>query len=375
MRVVFRCDASMQIGTGHVMRCLTLAQALRAGGHNSHFICRDLPGHLAARIADQGFAVSRLPAPSPDHGYAAAKGDTPHAAWAGVDWARDAAETRAAVPQGTDWLIVDHYAFDARWEAAALPEGARLMVIDDLFDRPHIADVLLDQNLGRLPADYDGLIPEGCLRLIGAHFALLRPEFALWRARRPTIAEADHGARHLLITMGGMDTQNCTPAVLRALNRLPQNPLRQVTVVMGASAPGLDAARAELARLPMPARLLVDAANMAKLMCTADLAIGGAGGTALERCCLGLPTLTVVMAENQRRAAKVMQDHGTAITLADVTGQSTVMDSAFDLGKAFAQLTPDRLRQMTQACLAVTDGQGTNRVTSALLTAPQGQDR
>ena len=203
----------------------------------------------------------------------------------------------------------------------------------------------------------------------------MRPEFALWRARRPTIAEADHGARHLLITMGGMDTQNCTPAVLRALNRLPQNPLRQVTVVMGASAPGLDPARAELARLPMPARLLVDAANMAKLMCTADLAIGGAGGTALERCCLGLPTLTVVMAENQRRAAKVMQDHGTAITLADVTGQSTVMDSAFDLGKAFAQLTPDRLRQMTQACLAVTDGQGTNRVTSALLTAPQGQDR
>lgn len=371
MQVVFRCDASLQIGTGHVMRCLTLAQALREGGHDCRFVCRDLPGHLAARIADQGFVVTRLPAP--DRPFVPGPDSPRHAEWAAVGWERDATETRAALVDGLDWLIVDHYAFDARWEAAALPAGARLMVIDDLYDRPHRADLLLDQNLGRKVADYDGLVPPACTCLVGPAFALLRPEFALWRERSAKASGHVFALRNLLITMGGMDTQNCTPALLGALGGLSLPDLRQVTVVMGAAAPGLDHARRALLSFPLKARLLVETKNMAKLMTEADLAIGGAGGTALERCCLGLPTLTVVMAQNQRRAADLMQDFGTAITLADVTGIDTVVESTFDLAATFAKLTPARLQDMTQACLAVTDGNGTVRVVAALVGQQEGK--
>jgi UDP-2,4-diacetamido-2,4,6-trideoxy-beta-L-altropyranose hydrolase len=366
MRFAFRCDASLQIGSGHVMRCLTLARALHEADHTCHFICRDLPGHMARQIKDAGFTVSLLPAPDAD--FVPEADSPPHANWAGVDWRLDASQTQGTQKVHAEWLVLDHYAFDAKWQAAAVPPGTRLFVIDDLADRPHVANVLLDQNLGRNIADYDGLIPRECLRLIGPDFALLRSEFSLWREKSAKPAGHVFALRNLLITMGGMDTQNCTPPLLRALGKLSLPDLRQVTVVMGAAAPGLDQTRQALLALQnTTVRLLVETKNMAELMSEADLAIGGAGGTALERCCLGLPTLIVVMAENQRRAAELMQDFGVAIALADVAGIDHAVDSTFDLADSFEKLTPDRLEDMTQACLTVTDGKGTARVVAALL--------
>lgn len=222
-RVLFRTDASVTMGIGHVMRCLTLADALRASGAECRFVTRDLPGHLAAVIAQRGFAVSLLPAPS-----GPVPVDPPaHAAWAGVSWQQDLADTLSVLPQA-DWLVVDHYALDARWQQGLRDRVGRIMVIDDLADRPHAAALLLDQNLGREAADYDGLLPETCHRLTGPRFALLRPEFAALReavlARRQTPRLA-----HLLITMGGMDAIDATSNVLRALKLadLPKKPADQ----------------------------------------------------------------------------------------------------------------------------------------------------
>jgi UDP-2,4-diacetamido-2,4,6-trideoxy-beta-L-altropyranose hydrolase len=152
VKIAFRADASLTIGTGHIMRCLTLAKVLRGQGATCRFVSRALLGHLAAQIDAAGFGVTLLPA---------RKGLVPggppaHAAWAGVDWETDAAETRAALNTPPDWLVMDQYAFDARWQHAARPEGKKLLVIDDLADRPHDCDLLLEQNLGRTAADYAG---------------------------------------------------------------------------------------------------------------------------------------------------------------------------------------------------------------------------
>ncbi len=368
MRVAMRADASLAIGSGHVMRCATLGQALRKAGHRVQMICRDLPGHMMDRLAGMDLATTALPAPTAP--FQPAKDDPPYASWAMVPWDLDARQTRAAMDPGTDWLIVDHYAFDRRWQAACAGAGRvalRVMVIDDLFDRPHACDLLLDQNLGRSTRDYQGLLAPGTQTMIGPSYALLRPDFAQARTSALQARAARTPAlRSLLIAMGGVDAQDCTSALLRALARDPPPGLAHVTVVLGAQAPGLGAAREALTTLPCDSDLRVDTADMASLMATADVAVGGAGGTALERCCLGLPTLIVVMAENQARAADLLASAGVARTLADVSNLTQATPETFDLQTAFAAMTPARLRAMQEACASVTDGHGTARVLAAL---------
>jgi UDP-2,4-diacetamido-2,4,6-trideoxy-beta-L-altropyranose hydrolase len=358
LSVVFRADASVAIGTGHVMRCLTLAQALSGRGHQCRFVCRDLPGHLGARVVASGFGLSLLPAPA--QGFSPPADGPAHAAWAGVPWAQDAGETRAAAGDA-DVLIVDHYAFDARWEAAARPAGARLVVLDDLADRSHDASLLLDQNFGRRAADYDGLLPAGAERLIGPRYALLRPEFA---ALRPVAlaARAARGFRlaHVLVSMGGIDLPNATEKVLDVLSARSD---LQVTVVLGRAAPALAAVQAKAAALPNPARVLVDVADMASLMADADLAIGAAGGTAWERCALGLPSLLAVLADNQAAATAALDRAGAAVDLGRVGAAGFAGHLSVALDRAGE---PGALAAMSGAAAAVTDGKGAARVAMAV---------
>jgi UDP-2,4-diacetamido-2,4,6-trideoxy-beta-L-altropyranose hydrolase len=309
MRVVFRADASVQIGTGHVMRCLTLADALRARGAECLFVTRALPGHLGGVIEERGFELTLLAPPAQDADVIA--GPPAHAAWAGVSWQHDMAETRDAIAQA-DWLVLDHYAFDGRWQQGLRDRVDRIMVIDDLADRPHRAALLLDQNLGRAASDYDGLVPEDCRRLIGQRYALLRPEFALLRETALAQRKA-RGLRHLMISMGGTDVGNATSIVLRALSgaELPRD--IRLSVVMGSSAPTLARVRELAAQMPWPTEVLVDVRDMAALMADADLAIGAGGGTTWERCCLGLPSIIVETAENQAHSVAAMVAAGAAL--------------------------------------------------------------
>lgn len=309
MRVVFRADASVQIGTGHVMRCLTLANALRENGAECVFVCRDLPGHLAAHVAEQGFALLLLPNPD---GTTAPVAPPTHAVWAGVSWEQDAHETAERMGH-CDWLVVDHYAFDRRWQQALTPNYTRLMVIDDLADRAHLADMLLDQNLGRSAADYDGLVSKTCIRLIGPQHALLRPEFR--NAREASLARrsAEQGVRHILVSMGGTDLPDATSGVLDALEGADLPDDLRLSVVMGQSAPALERVRARAAQMPWPTEVLVNVRDMARLMSEADLAIGAGGGTTWERCCLGLPSIIVETADNQAGAVAAMEAIGAAL--------------------------------------------------------------
>lgn len=354
MNMTFRADASLTIGTGHVMRCLTLARALRAEGATCRFVTRALPGHLAAQIEAAGFGVTLLPAPTGP----APDAHPAHAAWAGVDWATDAAETRAALGYRPDWLVMDHYAFDALWQRAARPAGTKLMVIDDLADRPHDCDLLLDQNLGHAADDYDGLVPEHCICLTGPRYALLRPEFA--QARASALADrAGRGLRHLLITMGGVDPLDATSQVLRAVQAtdLPED--LRITVVMGSRAPALDHVRALARDMPRPTEIAVDVTDMAARMASADLAIGAAGSTTWERCALGLPTIIVQIADNQAGIARALRDAGAALD----PGPLNAPEFAQNLQAALAE-APSRLSMMAARAADICDGTGSSRVTA-----------
>ena len=354
MNFAFRADASLTIGTGHVMRCLTLARELRALGNACRFVCRDMPGGFGALVAAE-FPLSLLPAPKGP----SPQGQPTHAAWAGVDWARDVVETRAAVGK-VDWLVVDHYAFDARWQAAARPACKRLMVIDDLADRPHTCELLLDQNLGHEALDYDGLAPDSCTRLIGPRYALLRPEFAQVRASALS-DRSGRGCRNLLITMGGVDPADATSQVLRALQAasLPED--LRIMVVMGGRAPALEQVRVLARRMPRPTEIAVDVTDMAARMAWADLAIAAAGATTWERCSLGLPTIIVQIAANQAGIARALSDAGAALD----PGPLHAPEFQRKLQAALLQAS-SQLCAMSKRAADICDGDGTTRVVAAL---------
>ena len=246
MKIAFRVDASLQIGTGHVMRCLTLADALAAQGADCLFICREHQGNLIEHIRNKGYCVHALPvlpsvcASSLAINTVSDEQSLAHSHWLGATQVEDAAAC-AAILAGVkpDWLIVDHYALDARWELALKSHYRKLMVIDDLADRPHLCDLLLDQTFGRDAEDYHELVPAISRLLCGSRYALLRPEFAALRdyslQRR-----ANPQLRQLLITMGGVDKDNATGQVLEALRGCALPAQCHITVVMGTTAPWLD---------------------------------------------------------------------------------------------------------------------------------------
>lgn len=368
-RYAFRVDAAHHIGNGHVMRCLTLAQALVAEqACTCLFVCRALPGHLIETIRARGHEVIALPLHSPSASLVPAGTATPAdfaTGWLGTNPVDDARATvKALANREFDWLIVDHYALDAAWERVVRQPGARLMVIDDLANRPHEADLLLDQNLGRLPSDYDGLLPAHCQRLIGPRHALLRPEFA---ALRPAALARRHGAQphHLLITMGGVDAPDATGQVLRALQTFiaqGSHPQFELTVVLGSNALWLAQISELVTHMPCTARLLIDTPDMAKLMVQADLAIGAAGSTSWERCCLALPALTAILADNQREAAAHLEKAGATRVLA--------LDADFEqtLRQQLDTLTTDtsKLHRMSRQAADIVDGLGVQRVVAHL---------
>lgn len=368
MRVAFRTDASILIGTGHVMRCLTLADELTRHGHECRFVCREHEGHLGDLIASKGYGLTLLPSRSDNDLDATAAGSEPYALWLGVPSQVDASQTFDALAHWKpDWLVVDHYALDGQWERALSNAVGSIMVIDDLANRSHEATLLLDQNLGRVPSDYDGLVPASCQRLIGPRFALLRPEFA--QLREQSLKRRQHPElKRILISLGGIDRANVTGQVLDALVESVPPADTELDIIMGAHAPYLDEVRQQVNRLPLKAKVSVNVTDMAERMCFADLSIGAAGGTSWERCCLGLPAVLVVLAENQVAGALALEASGSAIKIDDADQLGTTLPSVL-----VSLSDSGRLERMSDAAAGITDGAGVFRALEAMRVA-HGRD-
>lgn len=352
MKVAFRADASIDIGSGHVMRCLTLADALRDRGDETLFLCREFPGHLCETIAARGHSVRRLPAPkASDANRTAAE----TADWLGVGWLRDATESKAALAAWGDpeWLVVDHYGIDARWEGILRAHRRRIMVIDDLANRVHDCDLLLDQNLQSGPDRYASLVPDNCRRTIGPRFALLRPEYAALRA---TLPARTGQLRRLLVFLGGGDPDNFTSVVLQALGDSALCDRLSLDVVIGAANPHRQAVARLCSELPS-ARLHIQTSEMAELMAAADMMIGAAGSTTWERCCLGLPAILVSLASNQRENGRQVAACRAAVYLGDSTDTDGVKLAAM-VSKLASR--PSFVRRLGKRASDVTEGCGAN---------------
>ncbi len=359
MKVAFRTDASLVIGTGHVMRCLTLADALGVRGVQSLFLCRDHVGSMHQVIRERGYPLLSLGDVTHRHPTPA---ETTYAKWLGEDSQRDADDTRTLLSgHAVDWLVVDHYGIDASWEQSLRSTCGRIMVVDDLANRDHAADVLLDQNLGKTPDNYAPHVSASCELLLGPNYALLRPEFAYLRAK--SLLRRNQGLlRRILITMGGVDLDNATGAVLEALHTWSPSANLQVTVVLGLNAPWREKIIEQARRLPFPTEVLVNVSSMAELMCDADLVIGAAGSTAWERCCLGLPTIQLVLADNQSSIANALANAGAAYLLERI-------ELAVRLGDVMEKLMQDpaMLIGMSKAGSILVDGMGADRAASYLM--------
>lgn len=365
MRVAFRVDSALHVGSGHVMRCLAMADGLSERGDRCVFVCRDFPGNRMDIVRARGFDVLALPALAA--GDRAREAGAAGGGWLRVPWDVDARETLDAVgAAGVEWLVVDHYGIDARWERALRTQARRILVIDDLADRPHDADVLLDQNPGRKGGDYAGLVPAGCRLLLGPRYALLRPGFAA--QRRDSLARRAEGrCDSIVVCMGSMDTENATAQVLDALAASGASSRAKVTVVLGAQAPWLEAVRAQARRMGPSCEVLVDVPDMAALLAGSDLAIGAMGTSALERCALGVPTLGIVLAENQQRGAEALSRAGAVSLLP--AGE----DIRTSLRHVLSQ-HPGReaLLRMSAAAASVCDGLGVPRTVEDAFTGPAG---
>jgi len=356
MRIAFRTDASSTIGHGHVRRCLTLAAALREHGHAVRFICREHAGNLCDAVARQGFAVDRLPLRLS----APAGGDDGYASWLGAPWREDAHETLAAVRAGgsrPEWLVVDHYGIDARWERAVRSDVNRIMAIDDLANREHDCELLLDQNLvAGMERRYQGRVPSSCVQLLGPQYCLLAAAYGTLRQRT---APRTGPIRRILVSYGGADSGELTALTLAAIVRL--GGAIAVDAVVSGSASRAAGVRE---RFAAHGNIRVHDAgdSLASLIAQADLGIGASGTTTWERLCLGLPAIVVTVADNQRPIAEELARRGLIHWL----GHSDAVDEQrmFDLLARLVAAGADE--DASRRALALVDGNGADRVRAAL---------
>lgn len=358
MNIVFRCDASLQIGTGHVMRCLTLADGLSQQGAECHFICREHTGHLLDVIQQRGHQTYSLPIESGSKNQDKEELKLAHADWLGSTQQKDAklCSDLLQIVQ-PDWIIVDHYALDIDWEKNLRSYCKRLMVIDDLADRQHDCDILLDQTFGRDLQDYIRLVPKDCQLLCGTRYALLRPEFAQWREF--SLKHRKEGQlNHILINLGGVDKDNITTQILKVIQNSALPDDCNITVVMGSTSPWVDFVQQQALLMRWPTQVKTGVSNMAELMANSDLAIGAAGSTSWERCCLGLPTIMLVLADNQENIAINLEQANAVDTINLALGFELSVSTAIERFTSPSLL----LKQMSESASNILDGLGTNLI-------------
>jgi UDP-2,4-diacetamido-2,4,6-trideoxy-beta-L-altropyranose hydrolase len=327
-RILFVVDAGPQVGGGHVMRSLTLAQALEAQGARYAFVG---PPAMAVLLDAFSPGSARIVAQDPAAGLA----DEPF-----------------------DAMVFDHYGL-AEPEHRALAAGRPALVIDDLADRPLGGDIVLDSGPERRAADYLGLAPEAARLLLGPGYAPVRPEFAA--LREPALAWRGEPVLRILIAMGLTDVGGVTQRIVERVR--PRVNDVGLDIVLGGEAQSLPSL-AKIARRDSRLLLHVDTPHMARLTAEADIGVGAAGSSTWERCTLGLPSLLVVLADNQRPAARAMADRGAAL-VADLA--DAAFDAEFD--RALLRLLRDAgtRRELAARSAEVCDGLGGGRVAETFL--------
>ena len=359
------------MGGGHIMRCVALAQKFKEYGANCFFICKAHEGNYISLIRGLGFNVYELPLDSKKIAETPPAGDEKfnYYSWLGSDWRFDAEQTILKIKGfSVDCLVIDHYSIDDRWERHLKSSCSLIFAIDDLADRPHLCDLLLDQNLGREKFEYKNLLLSECEVLIGPRYALLRDEFYRARSRALQRRTGNDSVR-VLVTMGAIDKDNCTEKILKSILSSSYFKGLNITVVLGSNSPWVMSIERFVSKI-LNVNLVVNPANMAELMVDSDIAISAGGSTAWELCCLALPTLIVVTAENQLNSAISLKAKG-AVELVDVNRISTDLVMHLD----FLLQNHSQRHVMSTNASKITDGKGCDRVYSEIKMLLQSKNR
>ncbi len=356
IKIAIRVDGSAQIGTGHVQRCLSLADALRTAGAEVVFVTR-LGGSVVARLIEQrGFKHIKLSAGSPDY-CPTQKNAPPHAKWAMVDWMVDAAEMITELDDGIDWVIVDHYAFDAHWHrAVANALQAKIAVIDDLGDRALAADIVVDHNPVENAAIKYAANRDSIRKLLtGTRFALLGSAYAEMPARVNNPKVDSIG-----IFMGGADADNISALMLKVCREMGYR--GAIAIVSTSSNPNLADLKQSVAQ-DCNAILKIDQPNLAAFFAAHDLHIGAGGGATWERCCAGAPSIVMRTAANQSVVIEALRASGAASCC-----QSPDPEAIAAALKSLIGSLPLR-QKLSTASAQMVDGKGCMRVAAAMLAA------
>ena len=351
MRIAIRTDAGSQIGTGHFMRCLTLADGLKERGAKIRFVSHHLPEYLRSMLAEKEHEFVSLD--STQNGMSV--DELAHAHWLGVSQAQDAADSiQVLSDEAWDWLIVDHYALDIRWESMLRQTTKKILVIDDIADRQHDCDMLLDQNFyADMEERYVGKVPARCQLLLGPGYALLRDEF---RQLHEQVKPRNGPVKRILVFFGGVDAVNYTGRAIEALSEIATSGLH-INVVIGAQHPYREKIKAACVQHGFIFHIQTD--KMAELMAAADLAIGAGGSASWERCCLGLPALLVALADNQINIAKALDLFGACIYIGTLkTASAPILRSTI----VSLLKTQDQIQVLSKKAFSLADGLGVNRV-------------
>lgn len=353
MKAVFRVDSSAAIGFGHLMRCLTLADELAKYGVSVVFIARKHDGNLNFLVHEKKYQLYEL-----SQRNNTIKGNNMYGSWLGASWQQDAAEVSSLIERvKPDFLIVDHYSLGAEWESEVSKHCKKIIVIDDLANRAHVCDILIDQTCDRHRHEYAAYVDKNCMCLLGSSYAILRPEFARLRSsslhRRKSVEY-----KKILVSLGGVDQKNITAEVLSALTECGLTINTEVTIVLGHNAPHKEAILNLAGDVPYRARVLSGVSNMGKLMEANDFSIGAAGSSAWERCCLGLPTIMIVIADNQLTVAKNLEKKGAAILLKKPIKEG--------LSQLFSGSVYQQLRDVSTKSAQLVDGLGCVRIINEL---------
>ncbi len=339
--LLIRADANARIGTGHLMRCLALAQGWKARGGQTVFITACESDDLRQRLSDEGFQVIAAEKPYPDS----------------ADWE---ITSQVLAAHSDAWVVLDGYHFDSAYQRQIKEAGHRLLVIDDMAHLDHYyADVILNQNINADQLDYSC---EPYTRLLlSTRYVLLRSEFLAWRGWQREIPKV---ARKVLVTLGGGDPDNQTLKVVRALQHVDVDGLEAV-VVVGASNPHFRELQSVAGNSPFAIRLVQNVTNMPELMAWADVAVSAGGSTCWELAFMGLPTLMLVLAENQQGIATGLDEAGVALNLGWYTEASIAQ-----VANTLVGLLEDRdlRRRMSQGGRELVDGLGSERVVRFLQT-------
>jgi UDP-2,4-diacetamido-2,4,6-trideoxy-beta-L-altropyranose hydrolase len=338
--LLVRADGGVAMGTGHVMRCLSLSQAWQDSGGHSIFAMAENTPSLQQRLRDEGIEVEHL------------------AVRAGT--AEDAEQTRSlAARANADWIVVDGYQFGSDYQSLIKSAGFKVLFLDDYAHaEPYSADLVLNQNLQASPSLYAKRGPSTQL-LLGPRYAMLRREFRPWRNWQ---RETSPVGRKILVTMGGSDPDNLTAKVIAAIENI-SDPSLEATVLVGGSNPHLRSVKGLIRAQKLAIRLVIDACNVSEWMKWADVAVAGAGTTFWEMCFLGLPGLLLVLAPNQEKIAETAEKKGTAWML-DKQGQA----SASRIAEKLAELlnSENARKQQSANGRKLVDGLGAGRVVAFL---------